>query len=345
MMSTTTRNADHEIISLDETLAQLSLLLKKKQQALDEREAEIDKATAALALNRSQVFGNKSSSDVLHLNVGGDHMTVLRRTLTSVEGSMLASRFSGRWDDTLEKDQDGNFFIDQPIELFRPMINFLRAKACETPLGPPIKSPVLRDYELRQDFYRLVEYFGMTPGIYPVGIELHRGETTAKIGTFPDCFVKSSEWSTFTVVNQGQHNREITSFEVVLGNVERMQIGWINSSKYVENLSEDNGVGEEENSIALDCCRGGLLNQGEFTKLDGLSFQPGSVIRCENRGHRWLVDGKLVVSSVESDETRHFENKFLPPNGNVTNGEGDKIIPCFSGKGHWTLSQIVLSCP
>jgi hypothetical protein len=157
--------------------------------------------------------------------------------------------------------------------------------------------------------------------------------------------VKSSEWSTFTVVNQGQHNREITSFEVVLGNVERMQIGWINSSKYVENLSEDNGVGEEENSIALDCCRGGLLNQGEFTKLDGLSFQPGSVIRCENRGHRWLVDGKLVVSSVESDETRHFENKFLPPNGNVTNGEGDKIIPCFSGKGHWTLSQIVLSCP
>lgn len=173
-MSSTTRNADHEIISLDETLAQLSLLLKKKQQALDEREAEIDKATAALALNQSQVFGNKSSSDVLHLNVGGDHMTVLRRTLTSVEGSMLASRFSGRWDDTLEKDEDGNFFIDQPIELFRPMINFLRAKACETPLGPPIKSPVLRDYELRQDFYRLVEYFGMTPGIYPVGIELHR---------------------------------------------------------------------------------------------------------------------------------------------------------------------------
>ena len=55
-------------------------------------------------------------SEVLHLNVGGDLTAVLRRTLTSVEGSMLASRFSGRWDDSLERDRDGNFFIDQVRE-------------------------------------------------------------------------------------------------------------------------------------------------------------------------------------------------------------------------------------
>ena len=52
--------------------------------------------------------------DVLHLNIGGNLTAVLRRTLTSVEGSMLASRFSGRWDESLEKDRNGNFFIDQP---------------------------------------------------------------------------------------------------------------------------------------------------------------------------------------------------------------------------------------
>jgi len=250
-------------ISLDETLANLTLVLKKKQQALEEREIAIEKATVMLNRERSEVFGDKSDSDVLHLNIGGDRLAVLRRTLTSVEGSMLASRFSGRWDESLEKDQDGHFFIDQPIELFRPMINYLRARACETPLGPPIKSPHPKDYELRQDFYRLVEYFGMTPGIYPTIIELYQqGEPgSAEVGSFPDCFVKSSEWSTFTCQTQG-HKREITSFEVVLGNVERMQIGWINESRYVENLSDDhNGVGEEENSLALDCCRGGFLNQ------------------------------------------------------------------------------------
>ena len=48
-------------------------------------------------------------------------------------------------------------------------------------------------------------------------------------------------------------------FEIVLRSVEWMQVGWINESLYVENLSNDhrNGVGEEENSLALDCCRGG----------------------------------------------------------------------------------------
>lgn len=333
--------------SLDETLANLTLIFKKKQQELEEREQVLKKATATLNRDRSEVFGDKSDSDVLHLNVGGDHLSVLRRTLTSVEGSMLASRFSGRWDETLEKDRDGNFFIEQPIELFRPMINFLRAKACETPLAPPVKSPHPKDYELRQDFYRMVEYFGMTCGIYPTMIELHRGEPgSADIGSFPDCYVKSNEWSTFTVQTQG-HKREITSFEIVLGNVERMQVGWINESRYVENLSNDhrNGVGEEQNSLALDCCRGGLLNEGDFTKLENLSCGSGSVIRCEQKGHRWLVDGRLVVSSIASDETRHFHNDFLPPPGHINNGEEDSVIPCFSGKGHWTLSQVVLSCP
>ena len=57
-------------------------------------------------------------------NVGGTLTAVLRRTFTSVEGSLLASRFSGRWDDSIEKDRHGNFFIDQPIELFLPMIKY-----------------------------------------------------------------------------------------------------------------------------------------------------------------------------------------------------------------------------
>ncbi len=113
------------------------------------------------------------------------------------------------------------------------------------------------------------------------------------------------------------------------------------------------------------------FSQGEFTKLESLQkLKAGSVIRCEQKGHRWLVDGKLVASSLASDDTFHFENEFLPPTGHVSNGTKDEIIPCFSGKGvshyipflcvvtscayllrvvllhqHWTLSQIVLSCP
>ena len=30
---------------------------------------------------------------------------------------MLATKFSGRWDESLDKDADGAFFIDQPAKL------------------------------------------------------------------------------------------------------------------------------------------------------------------------------------------------------------------------------------
>lgn len=227
-----------DLSTLDDTLANLTLALKKKQQSLEERERELERATAALDRNRRALFGDKSDSDVLSLNVGGDKLSVLRRTLTSVEGSMLASRFSGRWDESIEKDGEGNFFIDQPIELFRPMVNYLRAKALQNPMSPPVRSPHLKDFEMRQDFYRLVEYFGMTNGIYPTFIDLHRGETgSVEIGDFPDCSVRSREWNTFTVQTQG-HEREIISFEIVLGNVERMQIGWINEVRTCSLLGE-----------------------------------------------------------------------------------------------------------
>lgn len=77
-----------------------------------------------------------------------------------------------------------------------------------------------------------------------------------------------------------------------------------------------------------------ILAQGEFTKLGSLrKLKAGSIIRCEQKGHRWLVDGKLVASSLASDDTFHFENSFLPPTGHVNNGTKDGIIPCFSGKG------------
>jgi hypothetical protein len=135
---------------IDQTLSDLTELLRRKQKILQEREQELEKRSAALERDKSQFLLDKSPSDVLHLDVGGTCIAVLRRTLTSVEQSMLSSRFSGRWDESLEKDRDGNFFIDQPIELFLPMVNYLRAKACETPLGPLVRSPHLKDYETRQ---------------------------------------------------------------------------------------------------------------------------------------------------------------------------------------------------
>jgi hypothetical protein len=147
---------------LEATLASLPEMLTKRQKRLEERENELEKAVAAFKKETSVLCGDAKPSDVLHLNVGGTTMAVLRRTLTSVPGSMLASRFSGRWDDSIEKDRDGNFFIDQPFRLFEPMVDYLRARACETPRSVDTQCPTFEDVKTTHDFCRMVEYYGMT---------------------------------------------------------------------------------------------------------------------------------------------------------------------------------------
>ncbi len=48
-----------------------------------------------------------SDDDIIDLNVGGQKLTTTRSTLCQVEGSLLASMFSGRWEDSLKRDKDG----------------------------------------------------------------------------------------------------------------------------------------------------------------------------------------------------------------------------------------------
>jgi hypothetical protein len=161
---------------LEETLLDLPKLLRKRKQALDAKEDELKLLRKQLE-EKNPCIG--TPSDVLRLNVGGKHIEVLRRTLTSLEGSMLAVRFSGRWDEGLEKDAAGNFFIDQDYDLFLLLINYMRARQNMTPLGPPLTSPLERNVDSitrRYDFIRMVEYYHATLGVYPVDFKLLRGD-------------------------------------------------------------------------------------------------------------------------------------------------------------------------
>ncbi len=44
-----------------------------------------------------------SDDDIIDLNVGGQRLSTTRSTLCQVEGSFLASMFSGRWEDSLKR--------------------------------------------------------------------------------------------------------------------------------------------------------------------------------------------------------------------------------------------------
>jgi hypothetical protein len=79
---------------------------------------------------------------------------------------MLAARFSGRWDESLEKDKDGNFFVDQPPHLFFPLIEFLqRCKNTSSVAGtarfPAYDVDFGGDGRRYGDFWHMAAYYGI----------------------------------------------------------------------------------------------------------------------------------------------------------------------------------------
>ena len=329
-----------ESVSLEDALSNLPGLIRKRLEQLEEREKEFEQMKKTFEEeNPSQGYPN----DVLRLNVGGSRIDVLRRTLTSVEGSMLAAKFSGRWDDSLEKDADGNFFIDQPMELFMPMIKYLRAQACMTPRARPVHSPpFVDDNEGRDNFFRMLEYYGVTLGLYPYGIFQH-GKTNDVSSGRPNYKVEADIWTTFLLEKMpGNNVTSVASYEIILGQSTSAQIEW--ASGAIKDANGDGkGIGYVDLSVALDFSRSGIaigaFSSGSLTYAESFVSVPGvplisegTVIRSENKGRRWLVNGILVASANEGDGVADVS---------LVNNLGT-LYPCFSLKGSLCVSSIEL---
>lgn len=143
--------------TITDVAAHLHSLLQSKEKKLKERE---DEFTRKVNLYESNNPSLGKDNDVLHLNVGGSHFTVLRRTLTQFEDSVLAAQFSGRWDESMEKDKDGNMFIDQDPENFLLLVNYLRLRMNNQSKDVPAKHMPKPTYS----FCYMIEYL---IGLYP----------------------------------------------------------------------------------------------------------------------------------------------------------------------------------
>jgi len=319
--------------SYDDALSALGDILSEREKEIDAREEKLQKAEENFEVDRSAVYGSTGPSDVLHLNIGGTKATVLRRTLTSIPGSMLASKFSGRWDDSLEKDEDGKFFIDQEYSLFQPMLAYLRNKANVTgkyPMKSPgyFKEGIFSKRNTMNDFDRMVEYYGMTNGIYPTNLTIHTGQKDS-VEIIGPRKVNARDWTTLQLANEG-HKRIVKSYEVTLGNVQRIQIGWKAHTVKFENRS---GVGDVGYSHALDLSRSTYLAAGEATAVAGLDQEKGTIVRSEDFGLRWYVNGELL-------EITKITEPLLSTLGMHQNGTN--ICPIISLKGEVEITSLEL---
>ena len=114
-----------------------------------------------------------SDDDIIDLNVGGQKLTTTRSTLCQVEGSLLASMFSGRWEDGLKRDKDGAIFFDFNPQYFVIILDYLRAKKNATPENP-VPVPKVPEEQAKQCNV-LVQNLGLTEEFVPKA-EISPGE-------------------------------------------------------------------------------------------------------------------------------------------------------------------------
>lgn len=80
---------------------------------------------------------------ILNINVGGSIFTTRLATLRKYPDTMLGAMFSGRY--PIQKDKDGNYFIDRDGTHFSHILNFLRDERCMPPKesAPEVMKEVL----------------------------------------------------------------------------------------------------------------------------------------------------------------------------------------------------------
>jgi hypothetical protein len=93
---------------------------------------ELEKEKNQLKIDREQLDEEKQiaksadRTDVFQLNVGGEIITTTRQTLTKIPKSILSLLFYGRWEHKLQRDPEGNIFLDFNPILFHHLLDQLQ---------------------------------------------------------------------------------------------------------------------------------------------------------------------------------------------------------------------------
>jgi hypothetical protein len=134
----------------------------------------------------------------------------------------------------------------------------------------------------------------------------------------------------------------IESYEVTIGQVESLQIGWkcdYCDDVLVAGVPNGQGVGDVAGSVAIDFIRSGIVVDGNFQAIEGLTATEGCIVRCEDFGNRWYFKGRLIASYLAADSvvviratTSHATAGQYPyPFGSPTHTRG--VSPAISVKG------------
>ncbi len=157
-------------MSSDALLAKFDQMVQRfKKEFNDIIDEERLKLKAELELYNAEKETIKAfamnDNDIIHLDVGGQKLITKRSILCQVEGSLLSTMLSGRWEDSLERDQDGAVFFDFNPHHFVLILDYLRAKTIATPEKQTPLPKVAKDQV--ENFNNLIQYLGLSDEIAP----------------------------------------------------------------------------------------------------------------------------------------------------------------------------------
>ena len=142
--------------------AQLQEMQRKEMDAVRLERERLDEEKRFMSAH------NFDSTDIISINVGGEvFLQAHRDTLCLASGSMFANIFSGRWEGSCARDDQGRVFLDHDPEFIRWIVHHLRIKKTEDP-SRPVAAPLI-PADKRPAFHSLLHYFGLFAFFYPEG--------------------------------------------------------------------------------------------------------------------------------------------------------------------------------
>jgi len=165
------RNVREAWLDLEQAIAQIQqleeLVIRERVQLQDER-AKLQNEREELKNDRSTLEAEKAAmmnlrahcDDLIGLNFRGEQtITVKRSLLFQIEGSTMATMFSGCYEDQLILDKAGNVFLDFPSSVMLPLIDWLTA--CHG-LPPGTRRPTIAIAAGCEDLWcTVVKFFGL----------------------------------------------------------------------------------------------------------------------------------------------------------------------------------------
>jgi len=118
-----------ELQQCEEHIIQEKATLQHDRAKIEDDRQQIQKDREHLEAEKATMMSNGvGSNNLVGLNFRGEKTMVMKRSvLCQVEGSMLAAMFSGRYENNLDYDRDGNVYVGYPPSVMVPLMDWLTA--------------------------------------------------------------------------------------------------------------------------------------------------------------------------------------------------------------------------